>query len=297
MNFLFVDQLLSFELGQGARGIKHVTAYDTYLAPSESGKPVLSSCIVGEALGQLCSWYVIKATDVKVRPVAGIVAEVNIFGQAYLGDTIELTVRVEQLDEQAVNWHGEAKVRGQTILIVKNSIGPCLPMVDFNDPDEVRWQLKMIDRPDNLRAFVEGQAVIPDHINYYPELTCFDNILSWNTGEKIVAQKNISIIAPYFADHFPRKPVLPITILLETKLQLAQRFLIDLLGNNAAKRFYPSKVSNIKMKDFVLPGQTLVTALTLKASSENHFVFTFRSEINKKIICTAEAEFRSYESS
>jgi 3-hydroxymyristoyl/3-hydroxydecanoyl-(acyl carrier protein) dehydratase len=291
MNFLFVDQLLSFELGQGACGIKHVTAYDTYLTPSAIGKPALLSCIVGEALGQLCTWYVIKATDAKFRSVAGIVAEVKMFGQAYLGDTIELNVQVEQLDEQAVNWHGEAKVRGQTILIVKNSVGPCLPMADFNDPEEVRRQLKMIDRPDNLPVHIEGQAVIPDHVNYYPELTCFDNILSWDKGKKIVAQKNISIIAPYFVDHFPRKPVLPITILLQTKLQLAQQFLIDLLGSEAAKHFYPSRVSNIKMKDFVLPGQTLETTLTVKASSENNFVFAFQSEINKKRICVAEAEF------
>lgn len=291
MNFLFVDQLLKFELGIGAVGIKHVTAQDAYLIATPSGKPALRSCIVGEALGQLCSWYIIKATDAKLRSVAGIVSKVVMTGQAYLGDTIELNIGVDRLDDEAVIWHGEAKVAGQTIVVVESSVGPCLPMADFNDPEEVRIQLKMIDRPGTVPAAQEAQTLLNNEIKYYPELVSFDTILAWESGKQIIAQKKISVIAPFFTDHFPRKPVLPLTILLEAKLNLAQKFIADMLGEIESAKFYPSSVRNIKMKDFVQPGSVLTSKIFLKEQNDSQIIIGFRSDLNDKLVCVAEAEF------
>lgn len=291
MNFLFVDQLLAYEPGKGATGVKHVTAMDTYLMPTHGGRPALLSCIVGEAIGQLCSWYVIKALDAKYRSVGGIVSKVNMYGQAYVGDSILLEIFVDHLDEQAVNWHGHASVRGKTILEVESSVGPCLPMAEFNDPEEVKMQLRMIDRPAEFVAQREGQAFIPSNIQYYPELTSYDRIISWEKGKEVIAEKNITLIAPYFIDHFPRKPVLPISLFLETQLQLGQLFLTDLMGFETMNHFHPRIVRNIKMKDFVQPGQVLTTRLTLKERSDERIVLAFHSEINGRKICFAEAEY------
>ncbi|MGE3920708.1 MAG: hypothetical protein AB7F64_07195 [Gammaproteobacteria bacterium] len=291
MNFLFVDQILSYEQGKGIRGVKNVTALDTYLTSGIDGKPVLSSCIVGEAIGQLCSWYIIKSTNATVRSVAGIVSEVNIYDQAYLGDTVELCVTVDDLDDQAVNWHGEAKVRGKTILVVESAVGPCLPMQDFNDPEEVKRQLHMIDRPQEMPAYIECQAFDSSAVRYYPELTQFDNILSWETGKQVVAQKKVTLIAPYFIDHFPRKPVLPLTIFLECQFNLARQFLADGFGKETLTTYLPSKVYDIKMKDFIMPGQVITTTMVLKQQTENSFTFHFKSLCEDKVVCIAKADF------
>lgn len=295
MNFLFVDQILAFEPGKGAIGIKHVTARDTYLAPTPSGKPALLSCVVGETVGQLCGWYVIKQTQGKLRAVAGIISAVNMHDYAYVGDTIHLQIWVDHLDEQAVNWRGEAKVRDKTILVVEGSVGPCLALQEFNDPEEVLRQLKMIDRPGEIPMHIEGEACNLQEIKYHPELTSYDKIISWEKGKQVIAQKNVSIIAPYFVDHFPRKPVLPLTLFLETKLQLGKKFLEEHLGATKAATLKPISLRNIKMKEFIPPGTSLITKLTIKEQTANDVVLSFHShvnsEVNNKIVCVAEAKF------
>jgi 3-hydroxymyristoyl/3-hydroxydecanoyl-(acyl carrier protein) dehydratase len=162
-------------------------------------------------------------------------------------------------------------------------------MADFNDPNEVAYQLKMIDRPGEITTIPEGQAVVSDKIQFHPELTQFDNIISWEKGIKVVAQKNVSLLASYFTDHFPRKPVLPITILLQSKLQLAEQFLKDFLG--ADKFIYPTRVYNIKMKDFAQSGDILFTSFHIADHSENKYIIKFRTDMNGKMVCVAEAEF------
>ena len=295
MNFLFVDQILSYELGKGIVGLKHVSPTDSYLVSDDNGRPMLASCIVGEALGQLCSWYIIKTTNGQYRSVAGIVSEAVLYGNAYLGDTIELYVQVEELDEQAVTWNAQAKVRGKMIFEVKTSIGPCLPMEQFNNRLEVMNQLTMIDRPQVMPEWLEGSAISHSNIQYHDYLTAFDRIILWETGQKVTAQKNISLLAPYFVDHFPLKPVLPITILLESKLRLARAFLIDWLGEEKAKFLIPKKVGNIRMRDFVQPGAVIYTTLQLKEHELNRYVFQFKTEMNQKLVCLAQAEFGLFE--
>lgn len=290
MNFLFVDQILSLDPGKKAVGIKHVSPQDMYLTAAPNGKPALLPCIVGEALGQLNSWCAIVASDFKLRSIGGIVPEVNMNGFAYLGDTVLLEIEIDHLDDEAINWRGKASVHGQTIFSVE-SIGPCVPMEEFNDPEEVRCQYAMVNRPGPIPEAKEGRVIIPESLGYYSHLTSYDKILEWEKGSKVVAQKNISLIAPYFADHFPRKPVLPITLLLQSKLQLAMSFLTDFLGEERAKQFFPSKFRNIKMNDFVLPGQSIITKMQLKEQSDEKITLSFRSEVDGRRVCVAQADF------
>lgn len=294
MNFLFVDQILELEAGKRAVGIKQVTAHDAYLYPDHAGVPTLRSCIVGECLGQLCSWVVIKATAGKMRSVGGIVSAVQMLGEARIGDTIKLEIDVDFLDEQAVNWHGHASVGDKTIFVVESSIGPCLPMTDFNDIDEVNQQLAILDRSGSFPEIPDGRLVSPLSVKYYPELVSYDRIISWETGKEVVAQKNISWLAPYLADHFPKKPVFPISLALESKLQLAFPFLAELYGEQITKEFVPERVYNIKMNDFVMPGSVLITKMTLKQHDQESAIINYRSEVNGKRVCVAEAAFKRY---
>ena len=54
-------------------------------------------------------------------------------------------------------------------------------------------------------------------------------------------------------DHFPRKPVLPLSLLLESLLQLGQKLLED-----GGSRFVPTGARKVKMSRFVEPGSSLV---------------------------------------
>ena len=91
--------------------------------------------------------------------------------------------------------------------------------------------------------------------------------------------KHVSIQAPFFADHFPRKHVYPLSVLLEGQMQLARRLVGDGLQ--------PVCIRNIKMSDFVQPGSSVVAKLQVVEGTR----VRMRSEVDGKRVCVAEAEF------
>ncbi|MEE9451590.1 MAG: hydroxymyristoyl-ACP dehydratase [Gammaproteobacteria bacterium] len=296
MGFLFVDRILELEPGKRAVGIKHVTPSDHYLTRGRSGAPALISAIIGETIGQLAAWNIMQANGFTKRPVAGVVHEVNILDEAYVGDTLLLEADIDSSDEAAINYHGVAKVGGREIFKLENAIGPILPMTDFIDEQSAKTQFNNIYHP----------GAVPDtpcsisqlNLRDYPPCrhADFDHILAWEKGKQVVAQKNVSLMAPYFADHFPLKPVLPLTILLMCKVALAYRFLAELAPMQYLNRFVLRAMRRVKMNDFVSPGSTVITTMKLKEYDEQQAIFQFISEVNGKRICVAFADFAIQES-
>lgn len=245
MSFLFVDRILELEPGRRVVAEKDVTPDEPFVE-----NRALISCIVGEAVGQAGAWSVLKANDFTRRPVAGIVGAVEIPGEARLGDTIRLETTIDSMEDDAIHYHGVATVRGAPIFRIIDGLGPLLPMTDFNDPAEVRAQFERIR---------SGQGVGPKTPS--PRVLFENGTLTVPVG------------APFFRDHFPRKPVLPMSLLLEALLRLAGR------PN-------PRAIRNIKMNDFVPPG-SVVTGL-VKPRGAN---LQLRAEVDGRRVCVAEAEY------
>ncbi len=294
MNFLFVDRILDLELGKSIRGIKHVTADDTYLTIGRNGNTALMSSIIGEALGQLGAWNVMLSVDFTARPVAGCVSGVTIYDDAYVGDTILLETIIDSLDDKAVVYHSVAKVRDKIILTIDNALGPMLPMQDFIDPQLAKRQFQQINRPGEFVDLPLPQQSSQQDITINQYLANYDHILDWQSGKKIIAQKNISGLAPYFVDHFPNKPVLPLTMLLSSHINLAKQFIAEMLPAETARQFQLQSFRRVKMSDFVQPGDVLITTMTLKQQTTDDLVFNFQSEVAGKRVCIVEAVFTNF---
>ncbi|MCW5588992.1 MAG: hydroxymyristoyl-ACP dehydratase [Legionellales bacterium] len=291
MNFLFVDQILKSIPAQEIRGIKHVTADDIYLEKTAAGNYELMSCIVGEALGQLAAWNVIAYYQFQRRPVAGVVGEVEILGQAALGDSILLESVIDSVDENVIHYHSVASVKDHAILKLHHALGPFLPAEQFIDHETLTAQYQKIYRPTESIEFISHTAnpnLIPPTI--FP--IHFDSIVEWNKGQSVTAIKKVNGLAPYFVDHFPRKPVLPLSVLLQCQVNLARDFIANLMDEENAQTYFPSKIRRIKMKEFVQPGDQLLARMELKEQTESHCVFRFHCELHEKRVCVSEIEFQ-----
>lgn len=289
MNFLFVDRILELTPGKQTVGLKHVTVNDTYLTANKDHKLSLMPCVVGEALGQLCSWNVLKTSDFCFRPVGGVIQEIQMVADAYMGDTILLESDIESLDidNQMVTFSGRASVQGKTLLIIKNSLAPLLPLQEFNDGQRVQADFAKLYQP---QVEFEKQN-LPINAATKPYPIHYDKILSWQIGQEVVAQKNVSFTAPYFADHFPKKSVLPLSLLMEYNLQLAHTFIAEGITIPDNKNLRPSSVRKVKIGHFVLPGDRVITRITLKEHDADRFIVNFHNTVDNKKVCVAEAEF------
>ncbi len=280
--FHFVDQILELDPGRHALGVKHVTPGDTFVRPTAGGEPALLSCIIGEALGQLGAWNVMAAKDFSMRPVAGVVGEVVITGEATVGDTVLLDTTIDSVTDDAVFYHAVASVDGTEVLRLENTLGPLLPMEQFNDPDELRERFERIHRPG-----APTEAPQPDGDPAVPFDMSFDEILSLESGKETTAVRQVSGREAFLADHFPRKPVLPLSLLLESLLQLGQKLLVE----DGGEGFVPTGARKVKMTRFVEPGSSLVAKIRVVERSAENALLKFRCEVDGGRVCVGEAVY------
>lgn len=291
MSFLFVDRILELDDKQ-TRGIKFVTPSDEYLIRNPQGEIVLMPAIIGETLGQMCAWNAMQQLDFKVRPVAGMAGEVKLLGEAKIGDCIELSSEIVRVDTESVHYHAEASVAGKVIFQMLDSFGPMLPMETFIDEETIKSQFEKVYRPGEFNPITES------YLNFHEDIPCpdacegYDKILAWEVGEKVVAVKHISQQARYFSDHFPRKPVFPLTLLLNANIQLAHYYLRENLGHQSVALLNQVTLRKIKMTRFVHPGDDLVTTMTIKECQSDYVSVQFRSELAGKRVAVVAVEFK-----
>ncbi|MBN9230612.1 MAG: hydroxymyristoyl-ACP dehydratase [Legionella sp. 40-6] len=292
MRFLFVDRIVESAPGAWIRGLKHVTHDDYFLTTDKEGRACFIPSLIGETLGQLAAWNVMSLNDFSSRPVAGIVDSARLYRPAYVGETLLLESHIDSLDERAVQYHSEARVGSELVFSISGALGPLLPMDDFIEKSIVREQFAEINRHTDWFALCADLNIIPmqellgaSNENRRVNMS-FDRICSSEPGISLIAEKRLSRAAPYFPDHFPKKPVLPMTVLLECKINLAYEFI---LRAGYTTCYQVAELRKIKMNEFVHPGDVIECLVTVKRRDEQELVLSFRSTVAGKRVCVMDA--------
>ena len=96
----------------------------------------------------------------------------------------------------------------------------------------------------------------------YPMLLV-DRVLEIEPGERIVGLKNVSANEPFFAGHFPDRPVMPGVLIIEALAQCGGVLLMSGLRNPEDKVIYFLSVDGVKFRRPVIPGDQLILELDL----------------------------------
>ena len=126
--FTFVDRIVALDPGVSARGSFHVPLHAGHFPTS----------LLAEATGQLAAWVAVAKLGFRLRPVAGIAHETIYGGAPQPGDTLETEVRIDSCEDDAVAYQGWCRIRGATVLELRDCVGPMLPLEDFDDPAAMR---------------------------------------------------------------------------------------------------------------------------------------------------------------
>jgi len=290
MRFLFVDRIVELSPNEWVRGMKHITRDDPFLVADGDGRLCFIPSLIGETLGQLAAWSVMFQNDFSARPVAGIVACARLHRPAYVGETLLLESCIDEVDERSVHYHSLARVGDEPIFSIEGALGPMLPMHEFINTDEVKKQFREIYSPGDWfdlssKPLATDSSVLSSGNSPIVAPMLFDKILFSVPGESIVAEKRITRAAPYFPDHFPNKPVLPLTVLLECKLNLAYEFIAR---SGYSSDYQVHEFRKIKMSEFVQPGDVIVCHVKVKQQTENELVLSYRSEVDGKRVCVVD---------
>ena len=222
--FSFVDRIADFESGVRARGVFTIPPHIASFPPS----------LVAEAVGQLAAWTAMDKIGFRGRPVAALANETRFHGAVRPGDTLELAVEIESCDDEAVAYAGSASVDGRLLIELVDCLGPMLPVADFDAPEALVARL----------ALLRGEGAAPGRFGGIEPIR-----VEPIAGERGAATLHVPASAPFFADHFPRRPVFPATLMLDA--------LIGLASTVAPPGHVPALLTHVKVRSFTEPGAVL----------------------------------------
>ncbi len=264
--FSFVDRIRDYtRRGPHARGF--------FTVPE--GLHEFPSCLVAEAVGQLASWVAMDHIDFRGRPVAALALETRFLRDVKPGETLELGVELESCDDEAVSYRGWADVDGARALELIDCLGPMLPLDEFDSPLVLRERFDVLcgagapaGRFHGINGFrVEPGAIVP--------------------GKSAAATLFVPEAAPFFHDHFPRRPVFPATLLLNEMIQLA----LNAAGSNGAgTTLVPERMTNVKVRSFTAPGQVLELLAELEVSGGSAIVASLTARAEGRMVATARVD-------
>jgi 3-hydroxyacyl-[acyl-carrier-protein] dehydratase len=125
----------------------------------------------------------------------------------------------------------------------------------------------------------------------YPFLM-IDRVLSFESGKKLLALKNVTINEEVFNGHFPEKPIFPGVMIIEALAQASGLllFLTSEVHEDAQKDlYYFAGIDDARFKRVVIPGDQLkLTAEFISQKSQHRIIKTkCLAHVDGELVCSA----------
>jgi 3-hydroxymyristoyl/3-hydroxydecanoyl-(acyl carrier protein) dehydratase len=212
------------------------------------------------------------AIDFRGRPVAALATETVFYRDVSPGGRLELAIQVESCDDEAIAYSGRAEVDGETVIELRHCLGPMLPVADFDAPEALRERLSLLRTEGAPEGRFRGVAT--------PKLSSLDG----EPGRAARAVLQVPTSASFFADHFPRRPVFPATLLLDSQIRLALELARAAVGSDA---LVPQRMTHVKMRSFIAPGSAVVLGAELAAVNDIRDAVRVSAAIDGRTVATA----------
>jgi 3-hydroxymyristoyl/3-hydroxydecanoyl-(acyl carrier protein) dehydratase len=262
--FSFVDRVAAVQPGVSIRG--------SYTIPGALTE--FSNSLVGEAVGQLAAWCAMAAVDFKSRPVAGIAGLIEMLAPVSPGQPLELAADIESVDIDAIAYRGIASANGAPVLRLHNCVGPMLPVEEFDAPQALRNRFALLCERNAMPGAFGGVPALPlDNLNGEP-------------GRLARATLRVPADAPFFADHFPRKPVFPGSLLMQSNLHLVAKLAAE-IPPPTQQVWRLQSVSDMKLRTFIPPGESLDLEAKLQEQGETASSISVEIRRGKRLVGSA----------
>jgi UDP-3-O-[3-hydroxymyristoyl] N-acetylglucosamine deacetylase / 3-hydroxyacyl-[acyl-carrier-protein] dehydratase len=129
-------------------------------------------------------------------------------------------------------------------MIKKDKAAPSFPQFDLNKPP--------------LFDILQIQKLIP----HRPPFLFLDKVLEMSDNH-VVGLKNVTMNEPFFVGHFPNEPIMPGVIIIEAMAQTGGIFALSTVPDPQNYYTYFLKVENVRFRNRVVPGDTLILVNTL----------------------------------
>lgn len=134
---------------------------------------------------------------------------------------------------------------------------------------------------------------IHEVLKYLPHRQPFllvDRVVEFEKDKSLVALKNVTYNEPFFAGHFPNRPVMPGVLIVEALAQAAS--ILAYKSTNTVPSdgilFLFAGIDNVRFKRVVEPGDQLRLEVNMMWHKREIFKLASNAYVDGEIACTAE---------
>ena len=123
----------------------------------------------------------------------------------------------------------------------------------------------------------------------YPFLLV-DRVIEFEKDKRLKAIKNVTINEPFFAGHFPARPVMPGVLILEALAQTAALLSFESAGQDIADNMvvYFAGIDGARFKRPVEPGDQLVLQADLDRARAGIYKYKTKAFVGPDVVAEAE---------
>ncbi len=132
---------------------------------------------------------------------------------------------------------------------------------------------------------------IQEITNYLPHRYPFllvDRVVEVDSGQRLVAIKNVTFNEPFFQGHFPQKPVMPGVLIIEALAQATGLLAMESEEVSGAAIYYLVGVDKARFKRPVVPGDQLRLEVSVTRQRRGIWSFSGKATVDGAVCASAE---------
>lgn len=290
MRFFLIDRICELEDGTRARGIKNVCWDDPFLREPFPGLPGFSPVIACESVAQLVSWVIVAARDFTVKPVITAVDSYRCCGHVSPGDQLEVSGEIESFSPESALAHGRIVCCGRTVIEIEHAVCYLYPLSELDPPEDARRQFGTLYTPGYPVPGTDSGALLQREHIPLPAIALVDRVFRSEDPNRLSGIKNITATEEYFRDHFPRKPIVPGVVIMESMIDLGAQLITGRLP--AGVRPILQGCRKIKFRSFVQPGDQLLIEAAVVSCDAAGSTVKITARLNGKTAAMLQTTFR-----
>lgn len=131
---------------------------------------------------------------------------------------------------------------------------------------------------------------IMEHLPHRYPFLLIDRVLEFVPNESLKGYKNVTYNEPFFAGHFPQKPIMPGVLIIEALAQATGLLAFRTMEKHADKNslYYLVGIDKVRFKNIVEPGDRLDLEVKVTKVKRGIWLFKGVASVEGKVVTTAD---------